>query len=108
MKHTPGPWAVNNSPLDPSRESQRIDGPDGLPIASTLQLHMHRDDHIQAYYEARDNARLVAASPEMFDSLKELAFLVETMAHLQGRERELLPAAEKARALIAHVEGKAS
>ena len=37
---------------------------------------------------------------EIVETLAELAFIVETVAHLQGRERELLPAAERARELI--------
>jgi hypothetical protein len=44
------------------------------------------------------SAALIAA---MAKSLAELAFIVESVAHLQGHERELLPVAERARALIA-------
>lgn len=37
---------------------------------------------------------------ELVASLKELAFVVETVAHLQGKEGALLPMADKARELI--------
>jgi hypothetical protein len=43
----------------------------------------------------------------VISSLRELAFIVETVAHLQGKEAALLPAADNARALIAKLEGAA-
>jgi hypothetical protein len=45
----------------------------------------------------------IPALSDVLASLKELAFIVETVAHLQGKERELLPAADNARALIARL-----
>jgi hypothetical protein len=41
---------------------------------------------------------------EVLANMKELAFIVETVAHLQGQE-QLLPAANKARAIIAQLNG---
>lgn len=38
---------------------------------------------------------------DIMNSLKECVFVVESVAHLQGRERELLPVADKARAVLA-------
>lgn len=43
---------------------------------------------------------------EIITTLKSLAFIVETVAHMQGRERDLLPAAEKAREIISRMEGR--
>lgn len=45
-----------------------------------------------------------ATLDEVLASLAELAFIAETVAHLQGKEAALLPAAEKARALIAKLQ----
>lgn len=42
---------------------------------------------------------------DVIASLKELAFIVETVAHLQGKEAALLPAADHARALVAKLGG---
>ena len=42
---------------------------------------------------------------EIIAALKSLAFIVETVAHLQGRECDLLPAADKAREIIDRMEG---
>ncbi len=49
--------------------------------------------------EAEREYRLAYAAPELLAIMKELAFVVESVAHLQGKERELLPFAERARAL---------
>lgn len=87
-KYTPGPWRLKE-PISTGDQPQRIEDYREIPIASTYP----------------ENAALIAAAPELLDSLKELAFIVETVAHLQHRERELLPAAEKARAIIAKGEG---
>lgn len=37
---------------------------------------------------------------EVTASLAELAFIVETVAHLTGKEKAMLPSADRARALI--------
>lgn len=42
----------------------------------------------------------IVTTEEIVASLKELAFIAETIANLQGKERALLPAADRARALI--------
>lgn len=44
---------------------------------------------------------------ELVALLKQTTFVVESVAHLQGKERELLPLAEAARKLIDQAEGKA-
>lgn len=49
--------------------------------------------------EAEREYALANAAPELLATMKELAFVVESVAHLQGKERELLPFAERARAL---------
>lgn len=41
---------------------------------------------------------------EMQELLTSMAFTVETVAHLRGMELELLPVADKARALLAKLE----
>lgn len=43
---------------------------------------------------------------QVLTSLSKLAFIAETVAHLQGKERELLPTAEEARRLIAALQPK--
>jgi len=45
-------------------------------------------------------APAVPTLAELLETMGQLAFVVETVAHLQGKEKELLPTADKARALI--------
>ena len=41
---------------------------------------------------------------DMSETLAQLAFVVETVAHLRGMEAELLPAADKAREILTRLE----
>lgn len=51
--------------------------------------------------ECHDIANLLRDTQE---TLAQLAFTVETVAHLRGMETELLPVADKARAILARME----
>lgn len=42
---------------------------------------------------------------QLVEMLKQTTFVVESVAHLQSKERELLPLADAARRLIAQVDG---
>lgn len=61
--------------------------------------------------EEKPNPKLVAAvraanhASELCDLLAKMTFVVETVAHLQGKERELLPLTDKARILLDKIEG---
>jgi hypothetical protein len=50
-------------------------------------------------------ARLSECGPELLAIMEGLTFTCETVAHLQGKERLLLPMTDKARELIARVKG---
>jgi len=96
-KHTPGPWSIgdrqaNNNTL-PIHADIHIE-----PIASILPRPFYADTQ-----EA--NARLIAAAPEILSLLESLTFIAETVAHLRGLERDILPTTDKARELIARVKG---
>lgn len=41
---------------------------------------------------------------DMTETLAQMTFVVETVAHLRGMELELLPVADKARAILARVQ----
>jgi hypothetical protein len=83
--HTPGPWKFSAS-------NTLVAGSHGIHLGTFSESCGLGD-------AAEPNKALIAAAPDLLASLKELAFIVETVAHLQGRERELLPAADRARAL---------
>ena len=49
--------------------------------------------------------RLVDCGPELLAIFEGLTLTAETVAHLRGLEREILPMTDKARELIARVKG---
>ena len=98
-KTTPKPWKLFRT---------------ASPNAATTHVLMQREtrQHLMYVTEApgmgdqgAPNMRAVEAAPELVASLEELAFIVESVAHLQGREKDLLPAANKARALLDRITG---
>ena len=89
--HTQGPWVADQVSQD--------------------SFFVHPEHHavwVVAKTYTQADADLIAAAPAMLVLLKELAFIVETVAHLQGHERELLPVTDRARALISKVTGEAA
>jgi hypothetical protein len=50
--------------------------------------------------EINQEMALAHAAPELLRHLKSLCFIVESMAHLTGREADLLPLTDAARAVI--------
>lgn len=68
-KHTPGPWRC----VDTSYHAHdyRLLRPDGLPLPVKAEANDHS--------EQRANARLIAASPELLEALKEIAADLECM-----------------------------
>ena len=106
MKHTQGPWSVNNATYDHSRESQRIDGPEGYPIAMTMQIR-HKKDKTAAFYEAHANARLIAAAPKLLQALQSVVILLEPIPGGVA-DKEALQLLAEWEALISQATGSAS
>lgn len=89
-KHTQGPWIAEESLT-----------PDGKGTG-TYNIHQNSEDgHWLAFVGAKDDARLIAAAPEMLDALRvaqsELHYFIAT----RGRE-----AHEIVRAAIAKATGE--
>lgn len=59
MKHTPGPWHVMKGW---DERSWMVDSANGTPIAAVSDTRLN----------ARENARLIAAAPELLAALKGL------------------------------------
>lgn len=98
-KHTPGPWAVDIN-TNHAHEAETVRGADNVRIAATYKIHDQRDDKKAAYFEARANARLIAAAPEL---LRALEFAKnELHYHPATRNSEAL---EVVRAAIAKATG---
>lgn len=68
---------------------------------------MRISHHIATKIEGELGAVIAACSPtpptleEVLANMAALAFIVETVAHLQGKEAQLLPTADEARRIIA-------
>lgn len=75
-KHTQGPWTVNINTND-SREAETIQGPDNVRIAATYKVHEHRPNKTAAWYEARANAKLIAAAPDLLEVARQVVLAAE-------------------------------
>jgi hypothetical protein len=103
-QHTPGPWNAGRQHTDTGNidiAAQAIDSP--VAIATCEEWGYGGK---VSRKEAAANARLIATAPELLNALRECAFSLESVAHLRRLERELLPIADKARALIAQATGQ--
>lgn len=95
-QHTPGPWSV--SPADDTvvidamrREVAAIDGDYNTP---------------DTWPQMEANARLIAAAPEMLDSLKDCVRMLEAVRYTAGLGKHQMERVERAKAAIAKAEGR--
>jgi hypothetical protein len=89
-KHTPGPWEVGGY------------GGVVIPVNrnGSIICSMHGRDSTYQGDNCKDNARLIAAAPDLLEALKEFVHPYQSVA-LTERERN-----EKALAAIAKAEGR--
>jgi len=75
FKGTPGPWSINT---DSEYACPRIDAPNGRAVASAVQRDPHPAlGHGISAEQAMDNARLIAAAPELFTALLDCVHVME-------------------------------
>lgn len=65
MKHTPGPWSVDNIALTGQHLVMRV-----CPGDKTRGAFNDEVCRLAAPYDAIENARLIAAAPELLEALK--------------------------------------
>ncbi|MFN3731329.1 hypothetical protein [Comamonas testosteroni] len=102
-KHTPGPWeATGNLVRSPMHQ------PEGLPRG--VQIVECRDGYFLPHTEeAKANARLIAAAPELLEALQEFDDAMKEAGDWPGTTNELqrlLGVVDKARAAIAKSKGQ--
>lgn len=51
-------------------------------------------------------ARLIKAAPELLKQFEALTLIAESVAHLRGMERDILPLTDSARELIKQIKGE--
>lgn len=105
-RHTPGPWAIEAHTTYPT-DAVRISGPDGFQIAATRQLHDYRPDKTAAWYEARANATLMAAAPDLLETLRKVDAWVAQYHDLPGHDAASRQMSKVIRAAIEKAEGHA-
>ena len=110
-KHTPGPWRTGREDM------QSYDGATGEPFASVYcddeRAEMHLGEKLPYDIartfgdECKANARLIAAAPELLESLKEFVGLANFDADTVPKTTEEWDAmVAKAEAVIAKAEGE--
>jgi hypothetical protein len=93
MSHTPGPWTAIGAFIE-NRHS-------GIAVCKTM-CRLNDEGHFPVESEADANARLIAAAPDLLESLK--AMLDDFCGYDMDKfDKEL---AAKAEAAIAKAEGK--
>lgn len=85
MSHTPGPWYANGDCI----EADGPEGPRDVTVATVTG----------SLNPLADNARLIAAAPQLLEFLKEASMFVNNYTPFGG-------VAAKYRDLIEHVEGR--
>lgn len=89
-KHTPGPWKVNGHPGNNAGTDWR-------------QVTDCKENPVFIAECHKNNARLIAAAPEMLEALERL--LVAPDLNWDHMEQESIDAMEQARAAIAKAKG---
>jgi hypothetical protein len=103
MAHTPGPWKWDDDEgLRDGCVLGLLLGPNGQPVASGL-MPMEEGGVVQPILCNPDNARLIAAAPELLSSLEECVRLLDVLP-IKYRTRADF-AGNKARAVIAKAKG---
>ena len=117
-QHTPGPWSLGESYDHSVHGDFEVFGAEFGHYASGRVAIVERRAGNGSFVEscnpqtqrmtAEANAHLIASAPELLESLRELAFFAESVAHLHGMEKDVLPMTDKARAVIAKATGAAA
>jgi hypothetical protein len=102
MAHTPGPWEAYETP-GRWNVHQKTAQSDGWTFAEIRRLHVTPE----ATTTAKDNARLIAAAPELLAALEKCAAVIGDLSVVQndGLTRNEGIALEDAYAAIAKAKG---
>jgi hypothetical protein len=108
--HTPGPWTPCFTIYDGAKTSFHIAAfPHGSckPVAECAQPLSTMIDHWTSA-EIEANAHLIAAAPELLNSLQEVVRICEEMRYIVGLGKNQLERIERAKSVIAEAKGLAA
>jgi hypothetical protein len=97
MKHTPGPWRINDMPLPHSKIIEI--GPCQIKVKERGKAYSIK----QVSEETQANARLISAAPELLEMVKTLVGTYNDA--LAYKDMDLINAFEDAECLIKKIEG---
>ena len=100
-KHTPGPWIA----AEWDGQGGRLIHQDGGDFMHVANVPAWKDHPRESMGSA--NARLIAAAPEMLDMLDEILNRGARMDPISGTITPIPEVMERARALLARIEGDA-
>lgn len=90
-KHTPGPWHAHRMRLGPRAKDRRcgfvVNGPDAEPLPTRV-CDLRVPAGVDGFAEGQANARLIAASPEL---LQSLTAIVDRIMDHHGGDADFLP-----------------
>jgi hypothetical protein len=98
-KHTPGPWRVDP---DHCRDVQTADGAIEICLAEGGKPYGQNSFSVPPVEESHANARLIAAAPDLLETLKLLHLHLTTPIAIQVSRADLV---NKAKTAIAKAEG---
>lgn len=75
-KHTPGPWAVNDTTEDDDDTPLTICAPLSEVEIATMSAY---ENSCESFSEIRDNAHLIAAAPAMYAALTAIIGTLEAL-----------------------------
>lgn len=107
-KHTPGPWAVRrwSWPTQVEGSIHQVISADSFPTAFVPAWDKPEPGEVEAGDEARANARLIAAAPELLEACKLIVSAFDALKPASAARNEPLQI-NAARAAIAKAEGRA-
>lgn len=79
MKHTPGPWSKDEY------NDYAINGADGMKVAECAYMYTVKDGKSD-FSEMKGNAHLIAAAPDLLESLEIVLRSISNILRQKGEE----------------------
>lgn len=101
-QHTPGPWSLCSAPASDPYTARNVVADNGETVATIASGYHHEQPFTLSQDEARANARLIAAAPDLIAALSAIRAACTRIED----DEEIDAAKALADAAIAKAEGK--